>query len=500
MAGGAQTPALTALLCLGERETSLNPRSHSFSGTLPKPLIWADPGPMVARGSPVTIWCQGSLRADAYHLFKAGAPAEDTWAPWPGDKASFPLGSAHSHTAGLYRCAYHVSGSWSRQGDPLQLVVTGMYGAPFLSAHPSPVVALGEKVSLLCRLRDTSGTSHLLKEGGAATPQPMAPSLSQGRWLSLFSLDPVTHNHGGTYRCYGSSSHNGFLWSQPSNPLQLQVTGVDRPPSLTAQPGSLLLSGDSVILQCHSGSGFDRFALVKDSEPTVPLHLDGQHSPVFPLGPVGHSQGGRYRCYGGHSLSSTWSAPSAPLDILVAGMYQKPSLRAYPGPSVAWGQNVTLQCLSEVGLDTFLLSKEGSGAPPQRRPRQKRTVPSQANFSLSAVTLVHGGTYRCYGSNTAYPYLLSQSSEPLELVVAGEAPVLSCAHGQFQVCPQGSPVQLKWGAGSPALTSNPPQEALRSSPSPPRTQDPRGVSEGLWQEVGSQDRAELGWSSLLWTH
>ncbi|MBZ3885462.1 Leukocyte immunoglobulin-like receptor subfamily A member 6 [Sciurus carolinensis] len=416
MAGGTQTPALTALLCLG---LCRGLWAKTAAGTLPKPLIWADPGPMVATGSPVTIWCQGSLRADTYRLFKAGDPAYDTWAPWDSrDKASFPLGSAHWDTAGLYHCAYGISGSWSRQSDPLQLVVTGMYSAPLLSAHPSPVVALGEKVTLLCSLRDTTGTSYLLKEGGAATPQPMAPSLSRGRWLSLFSLDPVTHTHGGTYRCYGSSSHNGFLWSQSSNPLELQVTGVDRPPSLTAQPGSLLLSGDSVTLQCHSGSSFDRFALVKDSEPTVPPHLDGQHSPVFPLGPVGHSQGGRYRCYGGHSLSSTWSAPSAPLDILVAGMYQKPSLRAHPGPSVAWGQNVTLQCLSEVGLDTFLLSKEGSGAPPQRRPGQKRTAPSQASFSLSAVTLVHGGTYRCYGSNSDYPYLLSQPSEPLELVVA----------------------------------------------------------------------------------
>lgn len=74
----------------------------------------------------MTIWCQGSLRADTYRLFKAGDPAYDTWAPWDSrDKASFPLGSAHWDTAGLYRCAYGISGSWSRQSDPLQLVVTG---------------------------------------------------------------------------------------------------------------------------------------------------------------------------------------------------------------------------------------------------------------------------------------------------------------------------------------------------------------------------------------
>lgn len=39
----------------------------------------------------------------------------------------------------------------------------------------------------------------------------------------------------------------------------------------------------------------------------------------FPLGPVGTIHGGRYRCYGGHGLSSEWSAPSETLELLVAG-------------------------------------------------------------------------------------------------------------------------------------------------------------------------------------
>ncbi|XP_036903159.1 leukocyte immunoglobulin-like receptor subfamily A member 2 isoform X3 [Sturnira hondurensis] len=198
--------------------------------------------------------------------------------------------------------------------------------------------------------------------------------------------------------------------------------GVYREPSLSAQPGPLLLPGDSLTLQCHSEPGLDKFALTKDKGPTPPQRLQGQHSPSFPLGPVDLTHGGRYRCYSGHNLSYVWSAPSAPLDILIAGKYRKPSLSAQPGPSVPWGANVTLQCRSEVRADTFHLHREGSLDPPQQLRLQDTAAPSQANFTISTVTWGHHGTYRCYSSHSSSPFQLSQPSDPLELLVSGERP------------------------------------------------------------------------------
>ncbi|XP_029780248.1 leukocyte immunoglobulin-like receptor subfamily B member 3 [Suricata suricatta] len=194
-----------------------------------------------------------------------------------------------------------------------------------------------------------------------------------------------------------------------------------RTPTLTA-----LLCLDNLTLQCHSEDGFDTFALTKDQGLTPPVRLHGQPSPDFPLGHVNSTHGGRYTCYGGYSLSSTWSAPSAPLDILVTGMYEKPSLTAQPGPSVSWGENVTLQCRSEIWFDTFYLSKDGSPAPPQRIHLQDAAAPCQVTFNMSPVASAQGGTYRCYGSHSSSPFLLSHPSEPLELWVSGgseDAPV-----------------------------------------------------------------------------
>nr|XP_045748183.1 leukocyte immunoglobulin-like receptor subfamily B member 3 isoform X1 [Mirounga angustirostris] len=419
MGGSAGTLTLTALLYLGLCRGLWD---QARAGTLPKPSIWADPGPMVTKGSPVTIWCQASLRADVYYLYKERIyeslpmkTSEDS-----SDRASFYFASMSSHSSGRYRCAYQRGKSWSQRSDLLALVVTGVYDAPSLSANSALVVASGGNVSLSCSSLWQLGSFHLLKERGADVTQYLEMTFRRERYQAVFLVGPVNTSHGGIYRCYTSHESYPYLWSQPSDPLHLQVTGVYREPSLSAQPGSLLQSGDNLTLQCRSETGFDRFALTKDEELRAPQRLDGQPSPNFTLGPVSSTHGGgRYSCYCGHKLSSTWSAPSAPLDVLITGIYEKPSLSAQPGPSVSWGENVTLQCRSEIWLDTFHLSKEGSLAPPQVLHLQDTAKPYQVKFTLSPVTSAHGGTYRCYGSSSASPYLLSQPSDPLELLVSG---------------------------------------------------------------------------------
>lgn len=58
---------------------------------------------------------------------------------------------------------------------------------------------------------------------------------------ALFPVGPVNTSHGGTYTCYGSSSYNPNVWSQPSNPLHLKVTGEDIPAQPHLFPGSKMI-------------------------------------------------------------------------------------------------------------------------------------------------------------------------------------------------------------------------------------------------------------------
>uniref|UniRef100_A0A8C7ACW6 Ig-like domain-containing protein n=1 Tax=Neovison vison TaxID=452646 RepID=A0A8C7ACW6_NEOVI len=377
------------------------------------------PGSVMPWGTSVTIWCQGSLEAQEYRLLKEGEL--ETWDRQKPletkDKVKFPITHMADIYAGRYRCDYLSPTGWSEPSDPLELVVV-------TGASPLRVPAPGS-----CASRMGFHRFILMKEGER---QPSWTLDSQpaphGRTQALFPVGPVTPSLSWTFRCYGYYSNTPQVWSDPSDPLELLVSGVSGKPSLLTQQDTVVTSGQRLTLQCRSDVGYNKFALSKEGAPDLPQRLSrqtqsGLSGATFYLGLVRPSHGGRYKCYGGHNLSSEWSAPSDPLDILLAGQLSyTPSLSVLPGPTVAPGENVTLLCQSRSSVDTFLLSKEGAADPPLRLRSQYRAGQHQAEFPMSPVTSAHGGSYRCYGSASTSPYLLSQPSDPLELLVSGEVP------------------------------------------------------------------------------
>nr|XP_020139094.1 leukocyte immunoglobulin-like receptor subfamily A member 6 isoform X4 [Microcebus murinus] len=498
------TPTLTALLCLG---LSLGTRTRVQAGTLPKPTLWAEPDSVITWGSPVTMWCQGTLDAKGYGLDKEGRSE-----PWDtetqlkhGNKAKFNIPSMTELYTGRYHCYYYSSDGWSEPSDALELVVTAPYeGIPTLSALPSPVVTSGGNVTLQCGSQLRLDVFILTQEGEKLTRTQDSQRTSSGQYQALFPVSPVTPSHRWTFTCYGYNSNKPLVWLGPSDPLELLVSGVSRKPSLLSTQGPVLAPGQNLTLQCRSDVSYDRFTLYQEGGRVLAQRPGrqpqaGLSQADFPLGPVSGSHGGQYRCYGGHSLSSEWSAPSDPLVILITGqLNDRPSLSVQPGPTVASGENVTLLCQSQSWMDDmFLLTKEGAADPPLRLRSKYRAGQFQAEFSMSPVTSVHGGTYRCYGSLGTSPYLLSLPSNPLELVISGEDPntVLSELKGSAQALPQESSGlgRGERGLGRLSQSGSPlrGQEAIRGLPgAPPLSPEVQkvpggwrdGLREATWQE------------------
>ncbi|XP_069918099.1 platelet glycoprotein VI isoform X1 [Oryctolagus cuniculus] len=225
---GAASPWLFALpsgLCLV-------PVTRGQHGPLPRPSLQAQPSALVPLDTPVTLRCRGPLEVDLYRLEQLGTEEYSNQ-----DALIIPAMSRAS--AGRYRCSYQNGSRWSPPSEHLELVATGVFAKPLLTAIPGPAVSLGEDVTLQCRTQYGFDHFALYKEGQARLQR------RPGKWYQAnFPIVTVTAAHSGTYRCYSFSSASPHLWSAPSDPLELTVTGIPvatrqspaEPPPSTTEP------------------------------------------------------------------------------------------------------------------------------------------------------------------------------------------------------------------------------------------------------------------------
>lgn len=124
------------------------------------------------------------------------------------------------HTnAGVYYCDYFEGGEWARISDNLELVVTGVYeDKPSLTVDSGPQGLSERNVTLLCHPPYSFDTFILCRDGNASFPQNCSHQDHK-----TFVISPVSPGHRRTYRCFGSFKQNSYLWSQPSDPLELPI-------------------------------------------------------------------------------------------------------------------------------------------------------------------------------------------------------------------------------------------------------------------------------------
>lgn len=117
-----------------------------LAGSLPKPVIRAEPGSVVANGSWATIICEGTPGAQNYYLYQIGnqSSLQRLTLMKPGNIAKFLIPIIQWSHAGQYLCFYHKPPSWSKKSNALELVVTGKGSS--LSFHIQERVYLFSRV------------------------------------------------------------------------------------------------------------------------------------------------------------------------------------------------------------------------------------------------------------------------------------------------------------------------------------------------------------------
>ncbi|XP_037674875.1 alpha-1B-glycoprotein isoform X2 [Choloepus didactylus] len=385
--------------------------------SLPPPLLWADPVSWITPGLNATLLCRGELRGVTFLLKREGDKDFLEVAESPDDvEVTFPV-----HRASNYTCSYrtHATGAPSEPSAAVSVEELAEPPAPRLGLDrdAAGVVRPGAAVTLVCEA-PLSGVEFELLRGEAAVP---APRMSTSPERIFFLLEAPAPGPGGPYTCRYQLRAPQAVWSARSAPAELLLSDGTLPaPELSAEPAGLSPApGALVQLRCRAPRAGLRFALVREDASGSRVHRrlrPAEAEAVFELRVVSVRDSANYSCvYVDPQPPFAGSAPSAPLELRVAGPLPRPQLRPLWRGAVTPGRAAVLRCDSHVPEVSFELLREGEVVDATQR---WSTAP-EVDLELTYVGPQHVGNYTCrYRAWGPQPFL-SELSNAVELRVAG---------------------------------------------------------------------------------
>uniref|UniRef100_A0A452GP98 Ig-like domain-containing protein n=1 Tax=Gopherus agassizii TaxID=38772 RepID=A0A452GP98_9SAUR len=305
----------------------------------------------------------------------------------------------------------------------------GFYPKPSISLSPSGGVSLGEAVAIWCRGQHQGVRFVLNKEG-----RHFAPVDSDG-FGAVFAISNVSREDSGSYNCSYHSQSAPFAVSDPSDPVELVVRG-EGPDSASpfSAPSSARPSwGFGANGTLRSLEGFP-------SEQQPGFYVGGKLWNLWEnlcLGASGSVHGcSQPGLGGGPGLALT-----ACLLCADPGL-SRPSISLSPTGVTAPGADVTIWCQGQRRDLRFFLHKTGDLNPQRHMDR----TGAGAEFRIPSVGRQHGGNYSCSYRPRSEPFVSSQPSDPVQLVIAGEGP------GSMSLLPTPHPSDpWEWGRLSAPL-------------------------------------------------
>ncbi|KAG6923224.1 immunoglobulin superfamily, member 1 [Chelydra serpentina] len=195
----------------------------------------------MAVGGALTIQCKCRCQGMRVVLYKGGGPTPLRYMDNAGDVVEFPISNVTLNDVGSYTCRSGSTSApsiWSDPSDPIELVMRELYPKPSISVSPRRVMAMGGTVTIRCECR-YQGLRVVLYKGGDHTALQHIESTGD---VTEFPIGNVTQGDSRSYTCpYGSTSQ-AFIWSDPSDPVELvgrgEGPGLEFPPSAQhpAQP------------------------------------------------------------------------------------------------------------------------------------------------------------------------------------------------------------------------------------------------------------------------
>uniref|UniRef100_A0A8C3P698 Ig-like domain-containing protein n=1 Tax=Chrysemys picta bellii TaxID=8478 RepID=A0A8C3P698_CHRPI len=403
---------------LGEAGAGWVPGSRSHS----LPSISLSLTSVTTPGADVTIRCQGQRRNVTFFLHKAGDLNPQRHMDPAGDRVEFRIPTVGRQHGGNYSCSYRPRSEpfvSSEPSDTVQLVVAGEesgsaahYPKPNISLHPSAQVTLGEAVTIRCECRCAGVRVLLSKAGDPDARRSMDPPGD----VAAFPIRNVSRGDAGSYSCQYRTKWDPPVWSEPSDPVELVISGegLRSAAPFTAFQGWL----------CDAHLGW------RLSDPDARRSMDPVGDVAeFPIRSVSRRDAGNYSCqYSTKWDPPVWSEPSNPVELVISGEGARlVSLLPAPHPAEPSGRlraegmlrarlPVTVRCWGRHQNMRFLLYKVGNPNALQ----DAEPAGDMAEFPIRNVSRRDAGSYSCRYSTKSDPPVWSELSDPMELVVAGE--------------------------------------------------------------------------------
>ncbi|KAL0588418.1 Immunoglobulin superfamily member 1 [Plecturocebus cupreus] len=288
-----------------------NPLKLVVAGLYPKPTLTAHPGPIMAPGESLNLRCQGPIYGMTFALMRV----EDLEKSFYHKKtikneAYFFFRSLKIQDTGHYLCFYY-DGSYrgSLLSDVLKIWVTDTFPKTWLLARPSPVVQMGQNVSLQCR-GPVDGVGLALYKKGEDKPLQFLDATSIDDNTS-FILNNVTYSDTGIYSCHYLLTWKTSIRMPSHNTVELMVPPK---PSLSAWPSTVFKLGKAITLQCRVSHPVLEFSLEWEERETFQkFSEDGD----FIISNVDGKGTGTYSCsYRIETQPNIWSHRSEPLKLM----------------------------------------------------------------------------------------------------------------------------------------------------------------------------------------
>nr|XP_010960357.1 T-cell-interacting, activating receptor on myeloid cells protein 1 [Camelus bactrianus] len=253
---------------------------------------------------------------------------------------------------------------------------------PSLSAWPSSVAPARSNVTLRCST-PTKDVNFVLRKGGKVLELLQSPDSTEGQ--AEFHLTDLKSINAGEYTCEYYRKGHPHISSQPSDVLQLLVTGYFSKPSLQAHQRGVVTEGAEVTLQCQRPDTeivAVMFALLKAGTP-MPVQ---RRSPAgketdFSLQNVSIGDTGNYSCVYYQTRSPFLaSRPSDHLAIRVTGSPRTTALDYTTGNLIRLGLAAAALVIAGAFLLEACCSQESPGAV---RSPEGRWVLEQARPAVS---------------------------------------------------------------------------------------------------------------------